>query len=330
MKFAYTIVFADVVVARNIFVMHTWRKVLFWYYRSGSNLMHYLLAIDGGGTSCRAAIAAPDGTVLGRAVTGSANIMSNPAIAAENIVQAARDALSDAKMDDAAPKCLHAFLGLAGANVTANADAFVARLPFRETHIVDDGIIALQGALGAADGLVAILGTGSAYLGRKGDRILRAGGWGFMVGDLGSGARLGRALLQDTLLAYDHILPRSELTREVLRKFDDDPARLVAFAQDEKPRGFASFAPMVFEYADKGDSMGLSLVGGATAHVNSALQAVTWPGCERLCLLGGLAPLYANRIDPKFRIILTPPRADALAGAVELGLRTFKLSENAA
>ena len=111
-----------------------------------------------------------------------------------------------------------------------------------------------------------------------------------------------------------------------MREFDDDPARLVTVAQGEKPGGFARFAPLVFEYADRGDQVALSLVRGAVAHVNAALAAVTWPECERLSLLGGLAPLYAGRIDGKFRAIAVPPKGDALSGAVELGLRTFNLT----
>ena len=288
--------------------------------------MDLLVAIDGGGTSCRAAIAEPGGRVIGRATTGSANVSTDPAGAVENIVAATRAALADGGAADFPIAALHAYLGLAGVNVNADADAFAARLPFAACRVVDDTIIALEGALGASDGVIAILGTGSAYLGRNGDEILRAGGWGFMVGDLGSGARLGRALLQDTLLAYDHILPRSELTRVVMREFNDDPARLVTVAQGEKPGGFARFAPLVFEYADRDDKVALSLVRGAVAHVNAALAAVTWPECERLSLLGGLAPLYAGRIDEKFRAIAVPPKGDALSGAVELGLRTFNLT----
>jgi glucosamine kinase len=286
--------------------------------------MPYLLAVDGGGTSCRAAVAAPDGTVLGRATTGAANIASNPEGAAASIIEAARKALAAAGLDSLPLRDLHAYLGLAGANVSADAARLASRLPFADTRIVDDATIALQGALGSDNGVIAILGTGSVYIGRNGESVLRAGGWGFMVGDLGSGARLGRALLQDTLLAYDRILPRSELTRFVLREFGDDPARLVTFAQGQEPGGFARFAPLVFEYAERGDEVGASLVRGAVAHVNAALAAVTWPGCERLCLLGGLAGHYRNRIEQRFRSILQPAKGDALKGAIELGLQSFQ------
>ena len=39
--------------------------------------MEFVLGIDGGGTSCRAALATADGAVLGRAKSGAANIRTD-------------------------------------------------------------------------------------------------------------------------------------------------------------------------------------------------------------------------------------------------------------
>lgn len=285
--------------------------------------MSLILAIDGGGTSCRAAIASPDGAILGVAKTGPANVATDPAGAVDNIKAAASEALRQAGHADKPLSELSAFLGLAGLNTETQVEQFASRLPFDRCRFASDADIAVQGALGDDDGMVAILGTGSVYLGRNGSQTLRAGGWGFVVGDLGSGARLGRALLQDTLLAYDRIMPRSPLTRRIMSEFEDNPVKLVNFAQAEKPAGFARFAPLVFEYAERGDIVASALVRGAVAHVDAALAAVTSPGCKTLCLLGGLSHLYATRIDKQFQVLLKPPKADAVAGAVELARRAF-------
>ena len=216
-----------------------------------------------------------------------------------------------------------AYLGLAGFNVGTNTSTVAARLPFERVRFEDDAVIALQGALGDADGVIASLGTGSVYYGRQGKTIRRAGGWGFTVGDLGGGARLGQALLQETLLAHDNVRPGSPLTQQVMTEFGDDPVRLYNYAQRSKPSDFARLAPLIFEHAERGDAVGTVLVRDAVTHVNAALAAVTCPECEALCLLGGLAPLYAPRIDARFRAILKAARGDALTGAVELGLREF-------
>ena len=285
--------------------------------------MDLVFGFDGGGTSCRAAVADLSGRILGRAAAGPANTTTDPDGAVTHIIEAAHAALADAGLEAAKIARIPAYLGLAGHNIEAGKLGIEKRLPFPDCKLEDDGAIALQGALGTAEGIVAVLGTGSVYLGRRGPDIKRVGGWGFMVGDLGSGARLGRALLQDTLLAYDNIMPRSPLTRRVMSDFNFDPSLLVQSAQSEKPGGFGRFAPLVFEYAEKGDIVAANLVRGAVAHVDAALAAITWPGCDRLALLGGLARFYAPRIDAQFRAILREPEGDALDGAVQLAIRHF-------
>lgn len=283
----------------------------------------YVIGVDGGGTRCRLAVADARGTILARSTQGPANIVSNVDGAVANIVAAARDVLSQAGLSDVPLQAIPAVMGLAGVAVAGDTDAIAARLPFAHSVFEDDAAIAMQGALGNDDGIVAIVGTGSVYVGRQGETVRRAGGWGFVVGDLGSGARLGRALLQDTLLAHDKIFRHTPLTRAVMAEFGDDPLQLVDFAQQETPGGFARFAPMVFQYAEEGDAIGGALVKGAVAHVDAALAAVTWPDCDTLCLMGGLAPLYRERIEPRFRAMLRDPEADALSGAIQMAVHRF-------
>ncbi|RVA26536.1 N-acetylglucosamine kinase, partial [Mesorhizobium sp. M7A.F.Ca.US.001.01.1.1] len=61
--------------------------------------MNFVLGIDGGGTSCRAALATADGTVIGRAKSGAANIRTDLTGARSNIVEAARQAFLVAGQD---------------------------------------------------------------------------------------------------------------------------------------------------------------------------------------------------------------------------------------
>ncbi|MCF3641253.1 N-acetylglucosamine kinase, partial [Rhizobium sp. TRM95111] len=126
-------------------------------------MMRYIIGIDGGGTSCRAAVATPDGTVLGRGKGGAANILTDPNNAIVSITDAALAAFRDAGLSEAELPAASAFLGLAGTNVGDLTRYVHDRLPFRDTVIDSDGLIALQGALGDADGSVAILGTGTIY-----------------------------------------------------------------------------------------------------------------------------------------------------------------------
>ena len=172
--------------------------------------MDHIIAIDGGGTSCRALVADGRGAVLGRGRAGSANIMTDLEGARKNIAAAAEAACVDAGLPADVLSSSGALLGLAGANIGNYGERIRAILPFRRSIVETDALIALNGALGDHDGTVAILGTGSAYMVRHDGRSRAIGGWGFQVGDQGSGARIGRDLLEQTLLAHDGRLSLDE------------------------------------------------------------------------------------------------------------------------
>lgn len=286
-------------------------------------MVDFVLGIDGGGTSCRAALARADGVVLGRAKAGAANIRTDLTGARTSIVEAARRAFAEAGQDPDLVSRTPAVLGLAGANVGTYRQQLQAILPFSRSRVETDAEIALEGAVGAGDGAMAILGTGSAYMVRKGGKSRAIGGWGFQVGDQGSGARVGRDLLEQTLLAYDGIREGSSLTREMLAVFRDRPEDVVEFTTNAKPGDFGGFAPKVFDHAQKGDAVAVWIVDRAVADVEAALGALDLSDDAPLCLLGGLAPLYAPRLSERFRGLLREPLGDALSGAVRMAARAF-------
>ncbi|MER8705858.1 N-acetylglucosamine kinase [Mesorhizobium sp. M0323] len=292
--------------------------------------MKFVLGIDGGGTSCRAALATADGIVLGRAKSGAANIRTDLTGARTNIVDAAQQAFVAAGRDPALIPQTPAVLGLAGANVGTYRQQLEAILPFRISRVETDAEIALEGAVGSGDGAMAILGTGTAYMARKQGKSRAIGGWGFQVGDQGSGARIGRDLLEQTLLAYDGIRQGSPLTETMLAIFRNNPEDLVEFTTNAKPGDFGGFAPKVFEHAEKGDVVAIWILDKAVADVEAALGVLDLGGGDRLCLLGGLAPLYAPRLSARYRALLKPPLDDALGGAVQMAARIFANTAEAA
>ena len=205
--------------------------------------MSFLIAVDGGGTSCRALVADSTSRRLGEGRSGSANIATNLHVARDAIIEAVRIAMQEADL-----AAVHigegvAVLGLAGANIGDNPARIAELLPFRVSHVETDGLIALQGALGDEDGAVAVVGTGSVFIVRHHGAIHTAGGWGPAVGDFCSGSRLGKTLLQETLRAYDGLRTASAATEAVLAGFSGQPGMLVEFAQSAAPRDFAGFAP---------------------------------------------------------------------------------------
>ncbi|MEK1890892.1 MAG: BadF/BadG/BcrA/BcrD ATPase family protein [Phyllobacterium sp.] len=285
--------------------------------------MNYLLGIDGGGTSCRAALADTSGRILATGRSGSANIMTDMNTARLNILDATEAAFAAAGISTSVMASVSAVLGLAGANVGGNGAQLQAMLPFTNSLVYSDGVIALQGALGDEDGTVVIVGTGSVYVTRSGEEISFAGGWGFKVSDLGGGARLGRDLLEEALLAYDKFHPSSALTEAAMERFGGNPHRIVQFAHSANPGDFGVFAPMVFEYASQDDPVAVALIEKSVHHIEEGLDAVMPSGQSRLSLLGGLGPLYGPLLSPRYKAKLQAPLNDPLTGAVQLAAHHF-------
>lgn len=282
-----------------------------------------LIGIDGGGTGCRAIVANASGIPLGRGSAGSANIMSNFALARNNILSAAKDALHDAGCDQNAMSTLHAVLGLAGANVGDYQHRLLRELPFQESHIESDGLIALEGAHGSGDGAIAVLGTGSVFLHRSAGVVRSFGGWGHIVSDHGSGAWLGKRLLQETLLSYDGVVASGELTHQLLDQFQQNPQEIIEFAHSASAADFAAFAPQVFEFSSRGDHTALLIVKQALADIERLLDTTLTSVEMKLSLLGGLGSLYEPCLSARFQSRIQPAKADATNGAVSMAKRRY-------
>lgn len=293
----------------------------------GVRMSEFAIGVDGGGTSCRAAVADRSGNILGRGKAGAANIMSDPDGALANIVASARAALQDAGIDPAHMETSTAVLGMAGANVGPYGARIQAALPFARSEVVTDSSIALQGALGDGDGVVGAFGTGSVYSVRRNGEVTEIGGWGFIIGDQASGARLGRDLLELSLLGHDGVRSATAITRIVMEQFGNDPQKVVEFAHDARPKDFAGFAPLVLEHAAMGDAAAEQIVRKAASDIDQTLDTLLWPECKAICLLGGLAGSYRCWLSPAHRKLLADPKGDALQGAVSFAVSLAATAE---
>lgn len=285
--------------------------------------MTYFLGIDGGGTGCRALVCDAAGTPLGSGTAGSANIASDLKGARDNIILATQSAMEAAGLPTDTIKDLSAYLGLAGANIDTAAAQLSELLPFGDVRIVNDAAIALQGAIGSQNGAAAIIGTGSIFVQRKAGTFTPRGGWGFTLSDHASGAQLGRARLEASLLAHDRIRAQTPLTRTTLANFKNNPQKLVTFAQSASPADFGAFARDIFEYAEQGDATATSIIGDAVQMIEDILQAMDLQTGEPFCMLGGLGPKYVPYLSATNRERVQPSLADAVSGAAALAVQHF-------
>ena len=195
--------------------------------------------------------------------------------------------------------------------------AVLAALPFDRLTVTGDNVTMITGALGARDGAVAAIGTGSFVGLKRAGRVSTLGGRGFLLGDQAAGGWLGKRLLEELMLACDGLRPHSDLSRSVLARYGG-VAEVIAFAVAARPADIATLAPEVIAAASAGDPLAKSLMDEGADYIGAALRALHWREDEVLCLTGGLGPAYASVLPAALHARLTQPVGSALDGALVL------------
>ncbi len=280
--------------------------------------MGYIIGVDGGGTGCRVAVAERAGPVLGQATGGAANIATNLKAARANILAAVAQAFENAGIPQENTATATAVLGLAGANLGDFRNQLFASLPFANSNIISDAETTLVGAIGEADGIIGALGTGSVYGRRENGVFNQLGGWGFRLGDDGSGARLGRDMLHRAILAFDKIVPHSLLTREIIEEYQGSPRHLIEKARSFTPKDFGALAPRIVAAAKAGDENAEAIMAQHTEIVRKSLDAVGFETGKAFSMLGGLGPIFLERLPTCYQITSRAPLGNALDGALTL------------
>jgi N-acetylglucosamine kinase-like BadF-type ATPase len=180
--------------------------------------------------------------------------------------------------------------------------------------VTTDIEIALAGAFEHGAGIVVSAGTGSIAVGRdRNGKRHRIGGYGWQMGDEGSGYGIGRAALGAVSRAHDGRSPATALASRVFdaaRAADFDA--LVRWAAGASPAEIAALAPHVLDVAAKGDPLA---------------QGIADYAARELCQLA-ICLLPVMEVDPPVGVALT---GGLLAGSQPLRRSVLaRLGEEAA
>ncbi|WP_323766860.1 BadF/BadG/BcrA/BcrD ATPase family protein [Antarctobacter sp.] len=282
----------------------------------GQNTNTLLIAVDGGGSGCRAVVATSAGRVLGEGSAGPANATTDLDQAISNARLALQAALASAGLGEEALKRSVGHLGLAGALSPEVTARIAAGSGLFNVTVSDDLETAVAGALGAGDGVLVSVGTGSVLAARMGGTLVRIGGWGLQVSDQASGAWLGRNLLERVLLCHDGLEEHSALTRAVLEETGGTAMDIVRYAATAQPVDYARLAPRVAASAQ--DAHGSALLQEGADYLCRALDALDPEGRAPVCLVGGLGPVYADWLPLAVQARLVPAAGTALDGALRM------------
>ncbi len=238
----------------------------------------HVLGIDAGGTKTVGYLADESGRVLAEGRAGGANLQREGELGVEKTLHAVMDqALGERGLELAA-------IGLGMAGVDRERDGTVVRGIMRRIAarsrvvVVNDALIALVAGVGEDPGVVIICGTGSIAYGRNSlDQAARAGGWGHILGDEGSGYWIGRQALRAVARAADGRGPATALTARILSHFGaSEVPQLVGEVYDREQRhpDLAQLARLVQQARDEGDEVATQLLELAAHELVRAARSV--------------------------------------------------------
>jgi len=283
-------------------------------------MIRYLAGVDGGGTRTRACVATAAGVALAYGEAGPSALGQGVEQAWANVLLALDRAFRAAGIPTWDPRECALGLGLAGAIVASRHDAFLhaASRPFARLALASDGYTLLLGAHAGDPGAVVASGTGSIgeALRSDGSHVV-IGGWGYPVGDDGSGAWLGMHAMREAQHALDDRAATGPLVRAVLDATGRDREALLAWCETAGQHAYASLAPYVFEAAAR-DPAADALLDQAANALDAIAAALDPSGALPLVVAGSIGTRLATRLSAVTRERLVEPAGDAVCGALRL------------
>ena len=299
----------------------------------------HVLGLDAGGTKTVCLLADEHGTVLASARGPGANLQAQGELEVEKVLHAVMEEALGGR--DLVPDAV--CLGIAG--VDRPDDAAIMRGIMRRigqkrrTLIVNDALVALTAGADDGPGVVVICGTGSICYGRnEHGHAARSGGWGYVLGDEGSGYWIGRRALAAVVRHADGRGPATALTALVLDHFR---VRLVndlvqeVHLRDPRRHRVASLGGALQAAIDAGDPVAREILDEGARELAAMAHSVA----ERLqlrgavfpfVLVGGVlraVPALRERLVQHLADVAPRGRATLLAGEPAIGAVKLALAE---
>ncbi|HIK28693.1 MAG: ATPase [Oscillatoriaceae bacterium SKW80] len=320
--------------------------------------MACVLGIDGGGTKTVCVLVGQCGQVIGRGESGPSNYQVVGIKAASNsiknaILQAVTSSTQFFKktgLINIEGICL----GLAGVGRVEDihiGEELVKELQectklgelislkkIKKAVICNDCAIALVGGIGEPLGIAVIAGTGAIAYGqnRRGE-TKRTSGWGYILGDEGSGYDIAVRGLRAVVRSHDGRLGKTILTELILQhlglKNIEDLVEVI-YRRGWGVKEIAGLAPIVDKAAANGDAVANMIINQAVEELVLSTQTViaalfepdetfevvtiggVWRGCVR-----SRFEMALKSLAPTARVIM--PRYEPAYGAALLALRSL-------
>lgn len=307
--------------------------------------MPYYLGIDGGGTKTTCAVG-DESRLLVTATAGPSNIVRvGPEQTRESLQKCVRQACAAAGItpEQVARTCIGGS-GAGHPELAARVRRALAEILPAPIDVVGDMQTALEAAFDTGPGVIVNAGTGSFAYGRNGQgKTLRAGGWGFAIGDEGSAHWIGREAIAAVLRASDltsgtpEDVFHSDLTTALCKVWGvNSLADLARAANSIPPPDFAGLFPAVAASKNILALQVLSAAGRELAHTAAVVIRRLFPadegGSVPLAIAGGVfrhaalvrADFYNELRKIDSRVQMNPVLIEPVEGALRMARRASR------
>ena len=251
-----------------------------------------VLGLDGGQTGTVCVLGTAAGQVVGTGIGGPLRHgLESDAVACADaaVAQAVQSALLCARSD--ADQVIRAYLSVTGSGGAVLA-AVQRHLPRAQVVVALDVLTTLVCAGITGPGVGVASGTGSVAFARSAtDETIIVGGWGYILGDDGSGYSIGLNALRIACRIDDEMVPDTGIGLRLLTALHQTTMREVydAVLGGRIDRvEIAALAKVVAELAEAGDVYAVSIVRAAASALADMVQ---------------VAATRANLIDGAFQVV---------------------------
>ncbi|MCL2405248.1 MAG: hypothetical protein FWC92_06850 [Defluviitaleaceae bacterium] len=271
--------------------------------------MQYVIGIDGGGSRSRLVAINTNKEIIAHCEGGTTNITAETYHGVyTNMQQLLADFCATAPVS--LEGCKSLYIGSAGASTGDNANLLTNI--FRDLGIqgkikvTNDAELALLTATGEEPGIIIISGTGSVgYAIDKAGTTHRAGGWGHIIDDGGSGYRIGMDAIKAALMETDGRGPKTILTGMVTQFFDlASPVQILGYIYSNEfhKSKIAKLSVLVEEAANLGDGVAAAIEAQAASDLIALAHSLMHRAqlFEHNIVLSGSIILRSKNIRPMF------------------------------
>ena len=232
----------------------------------------YYLGIDGGGTKTELALSDPEGKIVSRLFMDGCNpntvgIDRTKRIIEDGIIQACKEVpLSSVVV----------YAGIAGCASEIYADeikSMLEKMSLAAFDVGSDNNNIVAAGLGNNEGITMILGTGICSYVVKKEETKRIAGWGYLFDNGGSAFHIGRDAINAYFSAYDGTGEETTLVQRIKQTFGYSNEELLKYLYSGGNKLVSSYAMYVFEEAEKGDKVSVSILKKHIAEIARLIRA---------------------------------------------------------